>query len=472
MTSTADPSTATQPLGDSPAPAATDETPRCDATVVTSLKMALSCIVLAVIGGAFAALHYIPSLSTALNDLGLGLAQLRPIHTSFASLWIFGGSIAVVYHWLSTTNGGLTAGDRGRFRFHTVCWILAGLGIFVSLFAGVSSGREYLGFHPAFSAVLLFGWLAFAWNFLRRLRHGFWAQPIYLWFWTIGTLFFVYTFVEGHSYLLPAVFEQPVRDLQVQWKSCGTLVGSFNFMMYGSLTYIGEKLSGDKGYAQSPTAFWLFGVGCLNSFTNYAHHTYHLPQDTTIKWIAFLVSMAEVIILFKIMFDLGKMVRVREKKPFCGRGSWLTHAKWWTGAMLLTSIVISVPNLNSVVHGTHVIVGHAMGATIGIDTLVLLGCASWLICEYRGERGIATMNAPLTKRVLHGISLALAVLVIWLSVAGTAHGWTRFHGEATPQWVVDSRFVLPVFGSLLGVCLLVGAFRMLGLLRGKSATTS
>ena len=50
-----------------------------------------------------------------------------------------------------------------------------------------------------------------------------------------------------HAYLLPSVFESPIRDLQVQWKSCGTLVGSFNFMMYGSLTYVGEKMSGDNG---------------------------------------------------------------------------------------------------------------------------------------------------------------------------------------------------------------------------------
>ena len=198
----------------------------------------------------------------------------------------------VVYHYLATHHGGLTAGDRLRFRVHTACWLLAGVGILVTLSLGISSGREYLGFHPVLSAVLLFGWFAFAWNFLRRLRHGFWNQPIYVWFSTIGTLFFIYTFIEGHAYLLPSVFDSPVRDLQVQWKSCGTLVGSFNFLMYGSLIYVGEKLSGDRKYAQSSTAFWLFAVGCLNSFTNYVHHTYHLPQVHIVKWVAFLVSMA------------------------------------------------------------------------------------------------------------------------------------------------------------------------------------
>ena len=440
-----------------------------DRTVVIQLRMALWCIVIAVCGGATAALHYVPGLSTWLNEQGFSLTQLRPVHTSFASLWIFGGSIAVIYHYLSTHHGGLDRSDRLRFRFHTVCWITAGAGILITLLAGISSGREYLGFHPAFSVVLLAGWVAYAWSFLRRLKHGFWDQPIYVWFWTIGTLFFIYTFIEGHAYLLPGVFESPVRDLQVQWKSCGTLVGSFNFLMYGSLTYVGERLTGNRKYAQSPTAFWLFGVGCLNSFTNYAHHTYHLPQTHIVKWVAFIVSMMELVILLKVMVDLGGAVRQRRPAPFCGRASWLTSAKWWTGAMLASSILISIPSLNSVIHGTQVVVGHAMGTTIGIDTLVLLGAACWLIGEAGGEAVRPKLDCGLQRMSIIWVSSLLAILVIWLTAAGTVHGSYRYLGLATPQWVVTSRWVLPVCGGLMGAWLLLIALRLLRLLAPRGA---
>jgi nitric oxide reductase subunit B len=442
-----------------------------DRTVVIQLRMALTCIVFAVCGGAVAALHYLPAASTWLNEHTLSLARLRPLHTAFASLWIFGGSLAVMYHYLSTHHGGLDRGDRLRFRFHTACWLLAGVGIFVSLLAGVTSGREYLDFHPAFSALLVAGWLAFAWTFLRRLRHGFWAQPIYLWFWTVGTLYFLYTFVEGHSWLLPSVFENPVRDLQLQWKSCGTLVGSFNFLMYGSLAYVGERLSGDKRYAQSAIAFWLFGVGCLNSFTNYVHHTYHLPQTNSVKWVAFVVSMIEVVILLKVMLDLGKAVKKRQSR-FCGRASWLTAAKWWTGAMLLVSILISVPNLNSIIHGTHVVVAHAMGTTIGIDTLVLLGTAAWLVGEACGASALPHLDSALHRSSVVWISGSLAVLVTWLTVAGATHGYHRYLGEATPDWVIGSRWALPVCGSILGGWLLVVSVRLLRLLRARPNATA
>jgi len=436
--------------------------------IATQLRMAMVCIIVAVIGGAVSALHYLPAVSEQLNSWGFGLNQLRPVHTTFASLWIFGAAIAVVYHYLAHSGDGLTQGDRARFKFHTVCWLVAGAGIIATLLLGISSGREYLGFHPVFSLILVAGWFAFGFNFLRRLKNGFWGQPIYIYFWTVGILFFVWTFAEGHAYLLPGIAENPVRDLQIQWKSCGTLVGSFNFMMYGALIYVVERMSGDKTYGQSSTAFWLFFVGCLNSFTNYVHHTYHLPQSETAKWVAFVVSMAEVIILAKIMFDLLKSLKGLNKGAFCGTSSFLYSAKWWTGVMLVNSLILSVPTLNSLVHGTHAIAGHAMGTTIGIDTMVLLGTSSFLVSQLRGAPVEPHLHCPSVRKQVWALNACVALLVGWLTLAGSTHGVYRYYGESTPAWVTDTRYMLPLFGSLLGILLLAAALRCLRLLGGRS----
>jgi nitric oxide reductase subunit B len=128
-------------------------------------------------------------------------------------------------------------------------------------------------------------------------------------------LFFVVTFVEQHLYLIPSFFGNPVQDLQVQWKATGTLVGSFNLFVYGSVIYIGERISRDSSYGHSKIAYALFAVGLLNSFTNFAHHTYHLPQDHLVKWISFVVWIAEKRMKTVQYFDAAKLARVALNSP-------------------------------------------------------------------------------------------------------------------------------------------------------------
>ena len=160
-----------------------------------------------------------------------------------------------------------------------------------------------------------------------------------------GRCFFVYTFLEQHAYLLPGIWSDPVHDLRVQWKATGTLVGAFNLFVYGSVIYIGERISGDAEYGHSRTAYALFAVGLLNSFTNFAHHSYHLPQRELVKWIAFVVSMMEIIILVRAVSDLWALARTREDGPFCATRGSFAAAKYWSVAIVGSAVFISIPPL-------------------------------------------------------------------------------------------------------------------------------
>ena len=422
-----------------------------DRLVAIQLRLAFACVVLGLSSGILAVLHYVPELSPGLHEAGLGLTRTRPIHTTLLALWIYGAAVAVIYHYLAGRGDGLDRGDIRRFWFHTGCWVAAGAGILVTLAMGFSTGREYAEFHPAFSALLLAGWLAFAWTFLKRLRHGFWDQPIYVWFWTVGVVYFVFTFVEFHAYLLPAVHEQPLRDLQLQWKSCGTLVGSFNFLVYGTLAYVRERISNDPKPGQSGLAFALFGVGCLNSFTNYVHHTYHLPQEHAAKWIAFVVSMAEIVILWRVMVDVVNGLRV--SAPAHPTLRYFASARHWTASMLALAIAISIPNLNTIIHGTHAVTAHAMGTEIGIDSVVLFGALTWFLYEQRPQAR-AWLAGRVVRWNVRILNVAAAGLVIWLFAVGVAVGITRYRGEVPPAWVTGGWWLFPVLGGTFALALL------------------
>jgi nitric oxide reductase subunit B len=393
------------------------------------IRGGLIAIGITIVGGILGALYSVPSLAPAFQSMGLDLRQLRPLHTTFASAWIFLGGIAVVHRWLQDYGGTPTWGDRVRMRIQIISWAIAGLGILVTLTLGVGSGREYVGFHPVFSVLIMVGWICYAWNFFRIAGPNFFERPLYLTMWGVGMLFFMVTFVEQHLYLLPGIFSDPLQDMQVQWKATGTLVGSFNLFVYGSIIYIGERISRDPAYGHSKVAYGLFSIGLLNSFTNFAHHSYHLPQDHLVKWISFVVSMMEILILCRASYDLWKLVRTTDQSEFCAARGFFAASKYWSVFILLSAVLISIPPLNAIIHGTYAVTGHAMGATIGIDTMVLLGAVIWILGEHLGAREVASASEVLhtsaMRRIVLGLNLSVAALVGWLHVSGTITGISR-----------------------------------------------
>ena len=424
---------------------------------LTFIRGGLIAIGFALAAGILSALYSVPSLAPAFQSVGLDLRQLRPLHTVFASAWVFLGGVAVVHRFLQD-HGAPTAGDRMRLRVQVACWTIAGAGILGTLALGIGSGREYVGFHPVFSLFILVGWFCYAWNFFRIAGPRFWEGPVYLTMWGVGMLFFMVTFIEQHAYLVPGIFADPLQDLRIQWKATGTLVGSFNLFVYGSVIYIGERISRDNRYGHSRVAYALLGVGLLNSFANFAHHSYHLPQRELVKWIAFVVSMMEIIILARAVWDLWNVVRNPEDRAFCAARGSFGAAKWWTCAIVFSAVLMSVPPLNAVIHGTYVVPGHAMGAMIGIDTMILIGAIIWILSEHlrarEGEDAADTLHTSSVRRYVVGLNLSVAALVLWLHVVGTATGVTRaaFAPNETyvpPEWIARYAGIgFAVFGSL------------------------
>jgi nitric oxide reductase subunit B len=416
---------------------------------LTFIRGALVALAVTLVAGAGGVLFYLPGTAAWLMRHGIEFTVLRPIHTTFASVWIFLGGIAVVHRYLEDHAGPVDTAERWRLRFLVLLWAFAGLGILISLVAGVTSGREYMGFHPVFSIPILLGWLLFAWNFFRATWRDFFGRPVYVTMWGVGVLLFIFTFLEEHAWLLPDVFTAPIVDLRVQWKATGTLVGAFNLFVYGTLYYVAEKLSGDERYAHSNLAYALLAVGLLNSFTNFGHHTYHVPQSELVKWISFLVSMAEIVILARVVWDVAGLASRRVTRRFDPASFFMVSAKWWICAMLIAAIVISVPPLNSLVHGTHVVTAHAMGTEIGIDGMILFCGISWIFAE-RALRAPSGLRWPAV-----GLNLCAGLFVGWLYFSGAIVGYTRYQHLPQPTWLRDASPIVFVVAGV-GTAVVLG----------------
>ncbi len=394
-----------------------------DPLVDRLILLALGACAVTVLSGGACALAYLDD-GALLARSGLTLQHVRPIHDSAAFGWVFLGGVSIVYDHLRRTHGPFTPKVRMRIALHIGLWTAAGIGIVGSLLAGRFTGREYAGYHPAFSLMILAGWLLFAANWFGRTGFTLRDRPVQVHMWSVAIVLFIAAYAEAHLYLLEGVSRRPLRDLAIQWKSAGVLVGSFNLLAYGGLLHISERLHGDRGYSRSPTAFALFWVGLLNTFANYGHHTYHLPQSRWIHWIACGVSLLEVILLAKVGTDLVGLRR-RPQPPPGGETveAFLRSTILWTFALLLLAILISIPPLNTMIHGTHVVVAHAMGSMIGIDSMILWAGISLLI----GGPGLRI------RRAIAPLHVAVALFLAAFLVRGAAAGWSRYAGASSPD---------------------------------------
>ena len=304
----------------------------------------------------------------------LSFERIRPLHVSSVVFWIiFGATGAVLTYLQQYTGKKLYSPLLVKIQLS----IFAGsvITILISYTAGIFGGREYWEFHPALAIPIAAGWILFIINFIRSLS-SFRKQPVYVWMWITGLFFFLFTFIESYLWLFPYFRNSVVNDMTVQWKSYGSMVGAWNMLIYGSSIFLMEKISGDKRYSQAPIAFLLYFTGLFNLMFNWGHHIYTLPTYPLVKHISYAVSMTELFILGRIIWQWRSTLTTARKHYHNTTYRFIVAADIWIFLTLALAIAMSVPAINVYTHGTHITVAHTMGATIGINSFLLLAMAS------------------------------------------------------------------------------------------------
>lgn len=397
----------------------------------TFVFVGLIFLVTALLFGLFAATQYV--------DPGFGrdwfsFEKVRPLHVSAAVFWIILAAMGSVLTFLQQHNGKrLCRPILTRVQFYL--FVLSFASILVSYIFGIFGGREYWAFDPWFSVPIVFGWVVFIINFFTNLS-TLKNQPVYVWMWMTGILFFLFTYLESNLWLIPAIRNNLVKDMTIQWKSYGSMVGSWNLLIYGSSIYLMDKIAGNRKYSHSKIGFALYFLGLFNLMFNWGHHIYTLPTMSFIKDIGYLVSMTELFLFGRIIWLWKSSVSTAKKYFYYLPYRFLIAADFWVFMTLALAIPMSVPALNIYMHGTHVIVAHTMGATIGINTMLLLAFAHEIILG--GNISVNTSQRP-ANWAFWVINVSLFIFWISLIIAGFIKSHWEFHGSDIPFSVMMSR---------------------------------
>ncbi len=408
---------------------------------------ALAMLLAALVFGTVAAFVFLfPALGAYLP-----FEQLRPMHVSAALFWIITGATAGVMHYKKEVFG--EAREPLLQRAFMVLWMATTMSVFVFYAFRKFGGREYWEFPPLLGVPILLAWLLLLVTYFRSWARRTAPAPLYVWMWTTGILFFLFTFIEQNLYQIPWFRDYYLREITVQWKSNGAMVGAWNQMIYGTALFLMVRISGDEGIAQGRQVFLFWFLGLSNLMFNWGHHIYNVPTAGWIRHVAYGISMAEWIFLINIIRGFRRKLDEQRKYQHLLTYRFLVASEFWVFLNLFLALLMSIPAINRYTHGTHITVAHAMGTTIGINSMILLASIGYML-------RVDELPEARKRWIMIGRSIALvSLLLFWIALIGA--GVLKGYRDVALNITDFQRMMRPVFSVLQ-----VFAFAGLGVLAG------
>ncbi len=383
--------------------------------------------------------------------------QLRPMHTSAALFFIISAAslCIIIFHKITL---GRDATNSIYEKTFIIGWIATILVIFTYYGFKQFGGREYWEFPAWLAMPLLFSWASLMIGYYKGWLKCTDKKPLYIWMWSTGILFFFITFIEQNLWQISWFRQSFLRELTVQWKANGSMVGAWNQMIYGSSLFLMVMISGDKTIALNKKAFFFYFLGLTNLMFNWGHHIYNLPAHGAIRHISYIISMTEWLIFISIIqgfkSKLAEARKLRHLVPY----KFLVASEFWVFANLTLALFMSIPAVNRYTHGTHITVAHAMGTTIGINTMILLGILGYALDI---DSKIQAGKRLFTRAYL---LVQTSLLVFWLSLIGAgilkgyrsvSLGMTEFQIMMEPVNNVLKLFAIGGIGIAIGMSIIV-----------------
>lgn len=385
---------------------------------------------------------FLASLVSAFREIDhavLPFEKIRPLHTLFAIV----GVLAGLHGWagfMTVKRGGKNSFFMSNLSFSLLLLFSGGAGL--SIVFGNFSGREYFSWPPAWSIPLMLSLLILAYLLCKTLTGLSQKSPEGFWLIGFGIIFILIGLAESFLWIVRHIGNDFVRDLTVQWHGIDTFFAGLNAFSYGIGVYVLQK--DPKPLRRK----WLYAIAVFSLLFTFGHHHYVSPQPHFLKILAFMASMIA-------MFSFIKHLRTYRKKdkkdtaPEPVTEVLFRSVELWTIVSFGTGILFAIPQVNLIIHGTYLVVIHAMGSMIGVQ-MMLVFVAGFSIFK--------PVNQKLVNRIKSGVRLTnISLMLMWalMGIAGLTKGAMRFESgyydiDRVTQYYL---YFLPVLGSVLFIAL-------------------
>ncbi len=382
-------------------------------------------------------------------------SKFRPFHTSSVISWIVLCATGSIYFFLTYVEK-FQLFSPFLLKLHFIIFLFTGLAIYFSIAFDYTEGREYFAFMPVLIIPILLGWIFFGINYFKTVYKNVNGWPVYFWMWGTGIIFMTYHLMEAHFWLLDFFRLSFIKDFTIQWKSYGSYTGSWNMLVYGISIYLMSKIKKDSDVARNKTAFFFYFLGLTNLMFGWAHHTYLLPTQPWIRYVAYAISMTEWIVLASIIYNWKRSVLKVEKENHPMAYRFLLATDFWIFLNIILALLFSIPAINFFTHGTHITVAHSMGTTIGINTTILFAALFFILHQLFPD---FETDRKWTKRGFVSFNISLFFFWISLLIAGGKRSYWMYVSKSglfsemqdslIPYYISFFIFGIGIFVSLL-----------------------
>ncbi len=357
---------------------------------------------------------------------------VQPLHTLMALLSVFSGVASLTVLALSRLDA---SQGKGLERFTTLTLLVFAVASSAGILAGGGSGLEYITWPLILTALPAGLFLLLALVALRRLPLLVRLSPEGAWLLPLGLL--LVPLGLGERLIGSAQIPSFERGLSSEWHALDTVFAGWNAALYALGILISARPYGGGRLRPRPL-FLIAGFGLLSTF---GHHHYASPQPGIIKSIAVVASMLAAISFVRHL----RIVLARTDEFDEPAAPLLLAAERWTLFAIGSGVILAVPRINLVLHGTHAVVAHSMCSMIGVNVMLVL--AGLVHFTHGGGPG----SASRIRRSVRWVNLALALTAACLVAAGIAKGILRtqenFHGYQPTVLLLLTP--LPVLGLAL-----------------------
>lgn len=227
------------------------------------------------------------------------------------------------------------------------------------------------------------------------------------------------------------------------------MVGSWNMLVYGTAFYLMEKISGSTNVVHAGKTFFFFFLGLTNLMFNWGHHTYIVPASAWIRDVSYIISMTELLILGNIIYQWRGTVSEINRFGRLNAYRFLSASDFWIFLNLILAILLSVPAINLHTHGTHFTVAHAMGTTIGINTMILFASLIFIFGKQEAQRK--------PSKIVSGFWLSnISLFVFWSALLVAGFIKSLGQGKFTHQEIISRQIPWFTLIAVSGLFIVIG----------------